>query len=98
MTHAKAIGLPTNAGGLSLAQPKYREAFTERCLQMIRDYDMNLFKFDGIGGGVWAKGTDARTAPDLQGFFAHIEALRKAKPDVFINCTVGTWPSPFWTL
>lgn len=98
VAHAKAIGLPTNVGGLSLAQPKYREAFTERCLQMIRDYDMNLFKFDGIGGGVWAKGTDARTAPDLQGFFAHSEALRKAKPDVFINCTVGTWPSPFWTL
>ncbi len=98
VAHAKAIGLPTNAGGLSLAQPKYREAFTGRCLQMIRDYGMNLFKFDGIGGGVWAKGTDAKTAPDLQGLLAHLEALRAAKPDLFVNCTVGTWPSPFWTL
>ncbi len=98
VAHAKAIGLPTNAGGLSLAQPRYREAFTARCLQMIGDYGMNLFKFDGIGGGVWALGTDAATAPDLRGLFAHIEALRRAKPDLFVNCTVGTWPSPFWTL
>ena len=98
VAHAKAIGLPTNAGGLSLAQPRYREAFTARCLQMVADYDMNLFKFDGIGGGVWALGTDAATAPDLRGLFAHIEALRRAKPDLFVNCTVGTWPSPFWTL
>ena len=22
--------------------------------------------------------------------------LRKQNPDVFINVTVGTWPSPFW--
>lgn len=97
VAHAKAIGLPTNAGGLSLAQPKYREAFTGRCLQMIRDYGLNLFKFDGIGGGVWAKGTDAKTAPDLQGLLTHVAALRAAKPDLFVNCTVGTWPSPFWT-
>ena len=97
VAHAKAIGLPTNAGGLSLAQPKYRVAFTERCLQMIRDYGLNLFKFDGIGGGVWAKGTNAQTAPDLQGLFTHVTTLRAAKPDLFVNCTVGTWPSPFWT-
>ena len=96
--YAKAIGLPTNEKGMSLAQPKYYAAFRDRCLQMIRDYGMNLFKFDGIGGGPWATGTDAKTAPDLQGLFSLIAELRAAKPDLFINCTVGTWPSPFWVL
>ncbi len=91
-------GQPTNAGGLSLAQEKYRKAFTNRCLQMIKDYDMNLFKFDGIGGGVMATGASKSVAPDLQGFLKHLAILREAKPDVFINCTVGMWPSPFWTL
>lgn len=96
--YAKQIGLPTNAQGMSLAQPKYYAAFHDRCLQMIRDYGMNMFKFDGIGGGSWATGTTAKTAPDLQGLFSLIGELRRAKPDVFVNCTVGTWPSPFWVL
>lgn len=96
--YAAKIGLPTNDKGMSLAQPKYYAAFRDRCLQMIHDYGMNLFKFDGIGGGAWATGTDAKTAPDLQGLFSLIGELRAAKPDVFINCTVGTWPSPFWVL
>ncbi len=96
--YAKRIGLPTNEQGLSLAQPKYFDAFSGRVLQMMRDYGMNLFKFDGIGGGMWATGTDAKTAPDLQGLFRLIEMMRDQSPDVFINCTVGTWPSPFWVL
>lgn len=96
--YARRIGLPTNEQGLSLAQPKYFEAFSGRVLQMIRDYGMNLFKFDGIGGGMWATGTDAKTAPDLQGLFRLIALMRAESPEVFINCTVGTWPSPFWVL
>ncbi|MGN0855059.1 MAG: DUF3472 domain-containing protein [Kiritimatiellia bacterium] len=96
--YAKQIGLPTNAQGMSLAEPKYYAAFRDRCLQMIRDYGMNMFKFDGIGGGSWATGVNAKTAPDLQGLFTLIGELRQAKGDVFINCTVGTWPSPFWVL
>ena len=27
-----------------------------------------------------------------------IGELRAAKPDLFINLTTGTWPSPFWLM
>lgn len=43
-----------------------------------------------LAGGMWATGTDAKTAPDLQGLFRLIEMMRDQSPDVFINCTVGT--------
>ena len=42
-------GFETNAGGFSLAGPKYYAAFKQTCVKMIRDYGVNFFKFDGIG-------------------------------------------------
>ena len=96
--YGQSQGLETIDGGYSLRAPKYFDAFKNRCLQMIKDYDMNMFKFDGIGAGTWASGAPLRIAPDLEGMMKLIGELRKAKPDVFINCTVGTWASPFWVL
>lgn len=82
---------------ITLDNPLYFNAFSERCLQMIRDYDMNMFKFDGIGAGTFATGSGG-SPKDLDGLIRLIRILRDAKPDLFINCTVGTWASPFWTL
>ncbi len=94
--NAKEKGLETNAEGLSLSTPKYYEAFRDRCMQMVKDYDMNMFKFDGIGAGPLATGAPDRVAPDLAGLIKLIGELRAQKQDIFINCTVGTWASPFW--
>lgn len=94
--NAKRMGLETNAGGLSLATPKYYEAFKNRCMQMVHDYDMNMFKFDGIGAGPMATGAPDGIAKDLEGLLRLTRELREEKSDIFINCTVGTWASPFW--
>lgn len=92
--HARKLGL----GGLKMSQPVYYKAFRDRCLAMIRDYDMNLFKFDNIGKGGDTKGPDRAHTPDMEATMRLIREMRTAKQDVFINATVGTWPSPFWLL
>lgn len=96
--YGKTQDLEIINGGYSLRAPKYFEAFKNRCLQMIKDYNMNMFKFDGMGAGTWASGAPEQIAPDLEGMLKLIMALRQEKPDVFINCTVGTWASPFWII
>lgn len=93
----KAKGYETNPGGFSLGGPKYFAAFRDTCLKMIRDYNQNYFKFDGIGIGSFSTGAPASIASDLDGLVRLIGELRQANPDVFINCTVGTWASPYWT-
>jgi hypothetical protein len=90
-------GYETNAAGFSLGGAKYYAAFRDVCLKMIRNYHQNYFKFDGIGGGRWASGAPVSIAVDLDALLHLTVDLRRANPDVFINCTVGTWPSPYWT-
>ncbi len=77
-----------------LSNAEYFNAFVERCTQMIRNYGMRYFKFDGISTKFHAKGPEG--IEDAEGILSVIAALRQGKPDVFINTTVGTWASPFW--
>ncbi|MGC4013047.1 MAG: hypothetical protein QM755_00810 [Luteolibacter sp.] len=81
-----------------LSNAEYYSAFRDRCLQMLQDYDMRYFKFDGIGGGTFATGPGSGTAQDIDGLLKLTGELRDRRGDVFINCTVGTWASPFWLL
>jgi hypothetical protein len=61
---------------------------------MINDYDMRYFKFDGISdiGNAVGPGNEE----DAEHFIRLTLALREAREDIFLNCTVGTWASPFW--
>jgi hypothetical protein len=87
-----------DAPGMQLSKPKYYAAFRDRILQMIKDYDMNLFKFDRMGSGSDANGAADRYAADLRAVGNLCGEMRAAKRDVFINCTVGTWASPYWLM
>jgi hypothetical protein len=74
----------------------YYKRFRDTCLDMIRRFGINQFKFDGIGRatGVVAGsefGSDFEAAIHLIR-----DELRAVKPDIFVNLTTGTWPSPFW--
>lgn len=93
---AEQKGYEIAGGGFSLGGPKYYAAYRDVCLNMIRDYNQNYFKFDGIGGGTMATGASARIAPDLDNLVRLLGELRSANPEIFINCTVGTWASPYW--
>lgn len=89
-------GYEVNASGFALGGPKYYAAFRDTCIKMIRDYGQNYFKFDGIGGGMFATGAPASIASDLDNLVKLLQVLRRENPEVYINCTVGTWASPYW--
>lgn len=94
---AKAQGFETNASGLSLAGPNYYARFRTACVGMIRHYDVAYFKFDGIAAGIDQDGA-GDFCSDVDALLRLIEELRTIKPDVFINVSTGSWPSPFWLL
>lgn len=99
LAYAKTKGyVDANASGLQLAKPTYYAAFRDRVLAMIKDYDMNLFKFDRMGSGADANGAGEQYAADLRAVGKLCGEMRAAKRDVFINCTVGTWASPYWLM
>jgi hypothetical protein len=90
-------GFETSKNGLTLAGPRYYERFREACVGMVRDYGVNYFKFDGFGAGNSKDGAGPM-AGDVEALLRLHDELRALKPDVFLNPTTGTWPSPFWML
>jgi hypothetical protein len=87
-------GFETNDNGFSLSGPKYYSRFKEVCLNRIQKNGASYFKFDGIGA---ANGLNAnKFEKDIDALFRLTGELRAAKPELFINMTVGTWPSPFF--
>ena len=96
LKYGRQQGFETNKSGFSLAGKKYFGRFRDVCIKMIHDYDLNYFKFDGIGVGGRPAGTTAEFASDMQALLRLMSELRRVKPDVFINTTTGTWSSPYW--
>jgi len=84
-------------GGYALSGPKYYAAFRDVCLNMIRQYGVNQFKFDGTGNADSVV-PGSQFDSDFAAAIHLIGELRAEKPDIFINLTTGTWPSPFWVL
>ncbi|HEX3423068.1 MAG TPA: enterotoxin [Sphingomicrobium sp.] len=82
-------------GGFALSGPKYYQRFHQVSLDLVLKQGVNQFKFDGTGNA-------DRVIPgsefdsDFDAAIALIGDLRAAKPDLFINLTTGTYPSPSW--
>ncbi len=93
----RSAGYEIIADGYALSGPKYYDAFRDVCLDMIHTYGVNQFKFDGTGN-VDSVFPGSRFDSDFSAAIHLIGELRAAKPDVFINLTTGTWPSPFWLI
>ncbi|MFP5236068.1 MAG: enterotoxin [Acidobacteriota bacterium] len=97
ISFGKAAGYEIVDGGYALSGPKYYAAFRNTCLKMMREYGVNQFKFDGTGN-VNSVVPGSRFDSDFAAMMHLIGEIRTAKPDVFINLTTGTWPSPFWLM
>ena len=91
----KSAGYEIVANGYALSGPKYYAAFRDVCISMIRRYGVNQFKFDGTGNAN-SVFPGSRFDSDFPAAIHLIGELRAARPDIFINLTTGTWPSPFW--
>jgi hypothetical protein len=95
LTYGKAQGFETNDDGFALSGPVYYKRFRDTCIDMIRRYGVNQFKFDGTGNS-------SSTFPgspfdsDFDAAIHLIDELRGEKPDLYVNLTTGTYPSPFW--
>jgi hypothetical protein len=85
--HAQKMGLIPPDAKLDLSYPKYKQWFVDRCRELMRTAGVNSFKWDRAGDGV---------SPHFMALLDVARQLRKDDPAVFINVTVGTWPSPFW--
>lgn len=90
-----AQGYEVNRNGFSLAGARYYARFREICAEMMREYGVNFFKFDGMGPG--------NNSTSGQEFLEDIEALmrltgelRELNPDLYVSATTGTWCSPYF--
>jgi hypothetical protein len=91
----KQKGFETNAGGFALSAPKYFALFRETTLNFIKQSGINQFKIDGTGNADSAF-PGAAFDSDFQAAISLIHEWRTVKPDLYINLTTGTYPSPFW--
>ena len=95
LANGRAQGFETNRGGFALSGPKYYERFRQTCLTMLHKYGVNQFKIDGTGNVSNAIPGSAFDS-DFDAAIALIGELRTEKPDLYVNLTTGTFPSPFW--
>lgn len=85
-------------GGMQLSNREYYDVFLGACKHMIDNYDFRFFKLDGISAQAIAFGPDpgyigeenAEAIIDIE------KQVRKMRPDMFFNTSVGTWASLFW--
>jgi hypothetical protein len=90
-------GYEIENGGFALSGPKYYARFHEVCMEMVKKYGVNQFKFDGTGNvDTVVKGSAFDS--DFDAAIHLIGDLRQVKPDLYINLTTGTYPSPFWLM
>lgn len=91
----RAGGYEVDAQGLALSGKKYFPLFHDTTVDLLRKYGINQFKLDGTGSpDKVTPGSDFDS--DFAAAISLIGDLRAIKPDLFINLTTGTWPSPFW--
>jgi hypothetical protein len=95
LAYGKSQGMEIDSQGYALSGPKYYRRFHDVTMDFVTRQGINQFKFDGTG-------SPDKTTPgsafdsDFDAAIALIGDLRQARPDLFVNLTTGTWPSPFW--
>jgi hypothetical protein len=78
-----AAGYEMVGNGYALSGPSYYAALRDVCLDMVRKYGVNQFKFDGTGNaGSVFKGSSFDS--DFSAAIHLIAELRAEKPDLFI--------------
>jgi hypothetical protein len=78
-------GIVTNQ--LDLSIPTYYSWWTNQCAAFVLSNAMNYFKWDNAGNGV---------SPHFMALLRSADFLHGVSTNLFLNITVGTWPSPFW--
>ncbi|MGI4021703.1 MAG: hypothetical protein ACRYFA_09375 [Janthinobacterium lividum] len=86
----------TNENGFSLSGPVYNKRFSSVTSDFIKNYQVSMFKFDGVGAGNGASGASLKYQKDIEALLQLITNMREIKSDLYFSLTVGTWPSVYW--
>ncbi len=86
IANARKLGV-TDGDKLDLSDPRYYNWFRDKCLDLMKTDHVGYFKWDKAGDGV---------NPHFMSLLKIADELHAADPSLFLNVTVGTWPSPFW--
>jgi hypothetical protein len=95
VTRGRAAGYETIGDCFALSGPAYYRRFHEVVMDLLTQHGINQFKFDGTGHADKVV-PGSRFNSDWDAAIQLIDDIRDARPDTFINLTVGTYPSPFW--
>jgi hypothetical protein len=95
LASARALDYETNDDGLALSGPKYYRLFDDVVRRFITDGGVNQFKIDGTGSAQTVFAGSA-FGSDFEAAIALIADMRRLEPEIFVNLTTGTYPSPFW--
>ncbi len=85
----------TNERGFSLSGPVYYNRFKEVTGNFIKDYNICMFKFDGVGAG---SGAGIVYQNDVEAFLSLLKYLTGLKSGLYLSLTTGTWPSASWLM
>jgi hypothetical protein len=96
LKYGRPQGFEINSHGFAMAGPKYYARFRDACRQMIETSGVNYFKFDGIAASLAYDKLTPDDLADVAALLRLCEELREMRPDVYLNLTTGTWPSPYW--
>jgi hypothetical protein len=95
LRYGRQQGFEINAGGFALSGANYFARFRDVTLEFLRKYGINQFKIDGTGN-VNSVFPGSAFDSDFHAAISLMEEWRRVKPDIFVNLTTGTYPSPFW--
>jgi hypothetical protein len=73
LEYGASQGFETNEMGFSLAGPKYFARFHDACMTMRREFNVNMFKFDGVAGD------PAESGEEMEAMLALIHQIRSEK-------------------
>ncbi len=97
IAYGQKLGFETNRMGFAMAGPKYYACYRDICVEMMRNYGVNYFKYDGMGAAL-SNMDDGATEflGDIEALMRLMAELRGIQPDVYISATTGTWCSPYF--
>ena len=88
IANARKLGVvEPGADHLDLSFEPYCKWYRDKSLALMRKEGANYFKWDKAGDGV---------SPHFMALLRIARELHEADPALYMNVTVGTWPSPFW--
>jgi hypothetical protein len=95
LAYGKLHGFEEDSDGFVLSGPRYFGRFREVCMEMVRKYGVNQFKFDGTADTSTVY-PGSKFNSDFDAMISLIGDLRGAEKNLYVNLTSGTYPSPFW--